>query len=250
MHQRVYSRRRDIPDELWSRTFMRTFTHRGSSGREPRSQGRLALRGISVHFQALFPAVAFAAWIAPTACAQVNPIELRTGSGQIVATELHSVGTGASTPLPSLRFEFGFATDDALKPQSFSDSFTVSLENGLGQRVYIATTSISGTVWAPFVPGAIPLASDRIHSVAVAYAVDPHPAARTEAYAVEVAVPSSWTPHEIRLRFDLFDNLDERPSAAYFRHAELVPEPGVLALSITALIAAGTVAARRPTRPR
>ena len=229
---------------------MRTFTHRGSSGREPRSQGRLALRGISVHFQALFPAMAFAAWIAPTACAQVNPIELRTGSGQIVATEVHSVATGASTPLPSVRFEFGFATDEALKPQSFSDSFTVSLENGLGQRVYIATSSISGTVWAPFVPGAIPLGSDLIHSVSVAYAVDTHPSARTESYSVEVPVPPSWISQEIRLRFDLFDNLDDRPSAAYFRRAELVPEPGVFALGVTALIAAGTVAARRPTRPR
>lgn len=165
------------------------------------------------------------------------PVFLRTGSGSVVTSELSLLNPLPGSAPGLLNFEFGYSTDELLQPGSFADSFTISLENALGQRIYLVTADAGGNLWAPFVPGAVPVADSAIFRETVSFAVPGEALDTSVAYRVGLNVPDDWANQPLKLRFDLFDNQDAIPSAAYFQGVALVPEPSSL------LLLAGGVAA-------
>lgn len=165
---------------------------------------------------------------APSGLAQSQPLVLQTGSGVILTTALHPLANTTSPGGTRIDFEFGFASNETPEPSSFADSFTVSLENPLGQRVYIATVDASGTLWAPGVPGSIPIQADDIQHVGIRYALETPAGAQTIAYSVSLRMPTLLQGEPLQLRLDLFDNLNTTPSQGYLHGAVVVPEPTVV----------------------
>lgn len=165
---------------------------------------------------------------APSGQAQSQPIVLQTGSGVILTTARHPLDSSAFSGGAHIAFEFGFASNETPEPSSFADSFTVSLENPLGQRVYIATVDASGTLWAPGVPGSIPIQADDIQHVGVSYAIEAPNGSHATAYSVSLQMPSLLQGQPLHLRLDLFDNLNTTSSQGYLHGSVVVPEPAVV----------------------
>lgn len=179
---------------------------------------------------------------------------LETGGGTSLASGSQSLSpaSGSGAPFFRLEFEFGFTSDDRLQPSSFADSFTVSLENPLGQRMYLLSSDAAGTLWAPFVPGAIPVAGSDLEIHSVAFHAGIPTRTLTYAYRIDVAVPPEWQHQPLVLRYDLFDNRDDRQTTAYVGGAALVPEPEIslLAAATLAIVAAGLARRRFRTDSR
>ncbi len=160
---------------------------------------------------------------------------LETGSGEVLSSAAIPL-TSPELPPASVTFDFGFTTDEIPSPGTFADSFTISLENSRGQRVYIVTTDAGGSLWAPTVPGSFPIASTDLRYSTIPF--DPSIDARvlTFSYRVEVPLPSSWVPDSFQVRLDLFDNQNSTASAGYVTGAAIVPEPHVLLLITVGLM--------------
>lgn len=78
---------------------------------------------------------------------------LQTGGDAVVTSAVRPLNP-VPGPLPALvSFEFGFTTEELLQPGSFADALTNSPENPDGQRIYVVTSDVNGSRWAPFVPG-------------------------------------------------------------------------------------------------
>ena len=154
---------------------------------------------------------------------------LETGSGDVLSSATVPLGV-PDVPWAGVVFEFGFSTDEVPTPGAFADSFTLSLENPQGQRLYLATADAFGVNWAPTVPGSFPLPQAELRYSTVPYDSSVPERTFSVSYRVEVTVPPVWVPGDLQLRLDLFDNLNPIRSIGYVTAASVVPEPGVLGL--------------------
>jgi len=154
---------------------------------------------------------------------------LETGSGDVLSSATVPLGV-PDVPWAGVVFEFGFSTDEVPMPGAFADSFTLSLENPQGQRLYLATADAFGVNWAPTVPGSFPLPQAELRYSTVPYDSSVPERTFSLSYRVEVTVPPVWVPGDLQLRLDLFDNLNPIRSVGYVTAASVVPEPGVLGL--------------------
>jgi hypothetical protein len=84
----------------------------------------------------------------PAALAAANV--LRTGAGEPLISRSLPLAIPATTPLPKLSFEFGFATDELNTPQTFFDSFSISLQGPEpATTLLLLTADLLGVTWAP-----------------------------------------------------------------------------------------------------
>jgi len=162
-----------------------------------------------------------------------GPVIMRTGSGQVLLTT--TVPYNAGQPSSGvLAFSFGFATQEQTQPSQFADSFTVSI-SGPGGTAYLVTVDANAIVWAPAVPGAIPLTETAIQRQSVPFGVPSEGLPALASYEVDYSLPAAWQGSPLTLNFDLFDNQNQLRSLAYFDVTQ-VPEPSSVALLLTGLV--------------
>jgi hypothetical protein len=167
--------------------------------------------------------------------AQGTPFVMNTGTGQVLQSQMSSVGTAQSTTPADFSFSFGFATGQVPQPGVLADSFTVTLQS-LNQQItaVYATIDASGLVVAPPSPGALTLNAATIQVAPIPYpALLPVVAGNSWAYQVNALVPAQFGNGPYTVYFDLFDNQNGIPSQGWFDVNGIVapvPEPSTLAL--------------------
>ena len=164
---------------------------------------------------------------------------LNTGSGQPLASEVRQVQVNASLLSPTLRFDFGFATDESFSPGTFLDSFTVSIQDtNRGLSAFFLTADASGVVWAPTTPGAIPINGSGISAVPISYPGLQPVLANQHAFSFSAPVPAQFFGQTINMFFDLADNLDSTRSQGWFNNLRVteVPEPRSWTLLVLVLL--------------
>jgi len=140
----------------------------------------------------------------------------RTGTNETLLT-LSLPFSAPPTNSPSLlRFEIGFATAEPDVPDTFFDSFSVSLQNAdLSATALLLTADRTGVQWAPANPGGLTLDPANVEYADASFA-DLNPALALKfAYSVTFALPALLTGSPLTLLFDLFDNLNTAASLAY-----------------------------------
>jgi len=173
---------------------------------------------------------------ADCALAQGTIMVMNTGSGQVLLSQMVSVGTSQSTAPLDLLFSFGFATAQTPQPGVLSDSFTVTLQS-LNQQltaVYV-TIDASGLLLAPPSPGAVTLDPASIQAVPISYpSLQPVVTGNEWAYQVTALIPSQFATGPFNVYFDLFDNQNGIPSQGWYNAVGIVPvpEPSTIALSL------------------
>jgi hypothetical protein len=169
-----------------------------------------------------------------SALGQGTVIFHNTGGGQSLVSEVRSLSIDPSLQQPSLVFNFGFATDEIPSPGTFLDSFTVTLED-VAQRISVVylTADATGIAWAPPTPGAWSMDPASITHSLISYPSLQPVLTNRIAFQVTAPIPAQFTG-SVNVYFDLFDNLDNQNSQAWFSGLSLVgvPEPSVWALSL------------------
>jgi hypothetical protein len=147
--------------------------------------------------------------------------------------------TGSNEPLQSLAlpfdipgdvpstfsFEFGFATAEPDVPETFFDSFSMTLQssNQTATALFL-TADRSGVAWVPPTPGMLSVDSnDVVHGTASFPSL---PGVSLDlpfhlAYSVTFLIPAPFAGGPLSLFFDLFDNLNAAASMAYVKGLRL-----------------------------
>jgi hypothetical protein len=158
-------------------------------------------------------------------------IVLATGSGQslLTSSQMLPAAIGGS---PELTFDFGFSTDETSVPDTFLDSFTVSLAGGDSFAPVLATIDSSGVVWAPVTPGATQLSEAQIIRALFAPPTAPPISGKGSGFSVRFPLPNELIGKAVTVTFDLFDNLDNRMSLGWYKDLQIisVPEPRLVFL--------------------
>lgn len=153
---------------------------------------------------------------------------LNTGGGQPLVSEVRPLFVDAALLQPRLLFNFGFATDETFVPDTFLDSFTVTIQssNQLFTAVYL-TTDASGTILAPPTPGTLVIDPATITTSALAYPSLQPILANQLAFQISAPIPAQFVGGQINVYFDLFDNLNANASQGWFSDLRVtaVPEP-------------------------
>ena len=153
----------------------------------------------------------------------------RTGTNEPLLT-LSLPFSAPPTNSPSLlRFEIGFATAEPDAPDTFFDSFSVTLQNGNpSATALLLTADRTGVQWAPSNPGGLTLnPADVQHADAPFPNLNPALALKF-AFSVTFALPALLTGSPLTLFFDLFDNLNTSASLAYVQGVRIESAvPGV-----------------------
>ncbi len=194
--------------------------------------------------------VVFSCWFAfaGAAAADTIPVVLNTGAGQPLQTETRLLTLDPGLAQPRLEFNFGFATDELFTPNTFQDSFTVTIQTTDQQftAVYL-TADASGMVLGPPTPGALAIAPSSITSAAIAYpALTPQLHQQT-AFAVSAAIPPQFQGTSMNVFFDLFDNGDAAASQGWFSGLQVtqIPEPQSWSLVFAVMCVWGIAKMRR-----
>lgn len=152
------------------------------------------------------------------------PIVLATGGGSALISTQQVLQIPLAMPLPLLRFDFGFATDETPVPNSFLDSFSLTLQNNEpSQTVLFLTVDAFGVKWAPPNPGGLLLLPDSLlrHEI-------PFPDLVTNldhhfAYSLTLSLPPELAGKPATLYLDLFNNTNNLESLAFLDHLAVVP---------------------------
>jgi len=140
----------------------------------------------------------------------------RTGTNETLLTLSLPFSAPPTNSLSLLRFEIGFATSEPDVPDTFFDSFSVTLQrNDQSASALLLTADRTGVQWAPSNPGGLTLnPTDVQHTDAPFPNLTPALALKF-AYSVTFAIPALLTGSPLTLFFDLFDNLNTSASLAY-----------------------------------
>jgi hypothetical protein len=160
----------------------------------------------------------------------VNPVVMHTGSGSSLFSQSLSYTNG--TGLSAVTIDFGFATDEQPQPGIIADSFTISI-TGPGGTGYLVTVDANGTLWAPLVPGALPVANSSLQWQTSPFLASTEGLTNLASYAVAYTLPANWQGMPLTINFDLFDNQNALRSLAYYTVP--VPEPSCAALLVLGL---------------
>ena len=173
-----------------------------------------------------------------------EPIILRTGGVDALTTSVCPLS--AITPSAPL-FEFGmvFGTDEIYGPGQLFDSFSVTVQDDLGRALLLLTADASGVVWAPPNPGGW-----QLDPGVITHSLLPLPSglpatAFSSAFQVSLPWPAEFAGHSATLYLDLFSNLDNAQSFAWFQMAA-VPEPGCGILVVMGCLAVAIFRRPRP----
>lgn len=156
---------------------------------------------------------------------------LNTVPGSGLFSRSAEVTFGASIPSPALRFSFGFATDEVVRPGEIPDSFTITLQDSSqNQTLVLVTLDAGGTVWAPTTPGTTPVSQESLVRTPIPYSSLTPVLAHKTAFELEVTLPQSFVGQSATVYFDLFSNDNGVPSQAWFSELVVVPEPSTATL--------------------
>lgn len=161
---------------------------------------------------------------------------LQTGGGQPLVSQQQTLDT-MGIPSPELEFDFGFITGEIPAPGYILDSFTVTIGDDAGDLATLLTIDASGVTWAPFTPGAVPVADSQIQRVSITPPSMAPVNGQGTAYSVDVPVPDQFSGTNLTVYMDLFDNQDATMSLGWSANLRMkpTPEPEVTALAAVAL---------------
>ena len=146
----------------------------------------------------------------------------RTGTNEPLLT-LSLPFSPPPTNSPSLlRFDFGFATAEPEAPETFFDSFSVTLQrNDQSVTALLLTADRTGVQWAPSNPGGLTLdPTDVQHADAPFPNLTPSLALKF-AYSLTFALPALFAGGPLTLFLDLFDNLNAAGSLAFVQNVRI-----------------------------
>ena len=146
----------------------------------------------------------------------------RTGTNETLLTLSVPLSAPPTNSPSLLRFEIGFATAEPDVPDTFFDSFSVTLQNANpSATALLLTVDRAGIQWAPSNPGGLTLDPANVQRAAATFP-DLNPALALKfAYSVTFALPALLTGSPLTLFFDLFDNLNAAASLAYVQGVRL-----------------------------
>lgn len=170
---------------------------------------------------------------------QINTLD--TVAGQSLVSDVRLVEGG-----PFLNLTLGFGTDEVFGPGTIFDAFSITLQTvDLAHTWVLATFDASGVVWAPITPGTETLSESSIARTAISYPSLLPDFAFRNAYLVEMAVPEGAQGQQLNLYFDLVNNENQIASQGWFADVVVVPEPGVMALGVIAMLMLWLLVRRR-----
>lgn len=164
--------------------------------------------------------------------AQGNLTPLQTGGADSVVS-VQEILQLAGMPNPTLAFNFGFVSDEVFVPDTFLDSFTVTLQDStLTYSVVLVTLDPSGALWLPPPQGTAAVADSQLQRWPVAPSSLSPVNGRGNAFAVQLALPAEFAGNSIQVTFDLFDNQNAIMSLGWYSDLRVfsVPEPQALVL--------------------
>jgi hypothetical protein len=147
---------------------------------------------------------------------------LRSGGNEALITLDVPLGQPAATPPAVLRFDFGFTTDEPDTPDTFFDSFSVTVQgDDVSESALLFTADRTGIDWAPENPGGVTISSNDVQHVEQPFAKEDEKLAVTFAYSVVFTLPQALLGGAVKVLFDLFANLNAAASLAYVRQVRL-----------------------------
>jgi len=168
---------------------------------------------------------------------------LQTGGGTpLVSDQVTLSGNGNTGSV--IEYQFGFNTDEVPAPNTFLDSFTVSIEDSASDVAVVSTTDASGTVWEPSSPGAVTLSAWNVGYQSMAPTQLAPVNGQGVAYDVNVTLPPSLKGTTFTVDFDLFDDMNPSTFAtAYFSNVAIVatPEPTPATLACLGALMIGLI---------
>lgn len=140
----------------------------------------------------------------------------RTGGSEPLLTLALPMALPDAAAAPVLRLDFGFATDEPELPDSFFDSFSVTLQgtNAAGTALLL-TADRTGVVWTPENPGGLALSPADVETMETNYPAWLPTLAIRMAYSLAFALPQALVGQPGTLFLDLFDNLNGAESLAW-----------------------------------
>jgi hypothetical protein len=147
-------------------------------------------------------------------------VTLETGGQNPLVTSNEPVFIDPVIASPALSFSFGFASDEAVKPSVFFDSFSVLLfDPASGLTAIFVTVDTAKVNWAPGIPGTIVLSPESITRNEIAYPATIRALAKSFAYEVVLPIPPAFKGLTPNVRFDLFDSKNGVNSLAWYSKA-------------------------------
>ena len=156
---------------------------------------------------------------------------LSTGGGFALRSATVDLPGRPSALTNILQMIIGLSTDERRLPQVVPDAVTVNVIDLSGQKtVVVVTADITGFVWRPETPGAIPLSASSVSASLVAFPILDPVRETANAYLVLFEIPAAFYGDEIKVVMDLFDNQNALGSTAFLGNVALVPEPSAALL--------------------
>jgi hypothetical protein len=128
---------------------------------------------------------------------------------------------------PRLVFEFGFATEEEPVPQTFVDSFSVTLQalGAGGGTALLLTADVFGPAWAPSNPGGLLVEATSLSYTNVPFAAVTPSLPLRSAYSVSYLLPPELSGRSVSLFMDFFDNGSALRSLAYVTNVRVESAP-------------------------
>jgi hypothetical protein len=146
----------------------------------------------------------------------------RTGTNESLVTLSLPFSAPATNSPSFLRFDFGFATAEPDAPDTFFDSFSVTLQrNDQSATALLLTADRTGVQWAPPASGALSLNASEIQRAETNFPSLTPDLAIKFAFSVSFLLPSVLTGGPLQLFLDLFDNLNPSASLAFVRDVRI-----------------------------
>jgi hypothetical protein len=146
----------------------------------------------------------------------------RTGTNEPLLTFSLPFSAPLSNSAALLQFDFGFATSEPDAPDTFFDSFSVTVQRSdQSATALLLTADRTGVQWTPPTSGGVTITpADVRHTNASFPDLNPAHLLRF-AYSVSFLLPAPFAGGPLTLFFDLFDNLNQAGSLAFTGNARV-----------------------------
>ena len=176
-----------------------------------------------------------------------TPQVYRTTENQPLISDSIPVFIPSTTGNPWLSFHFGFETDETIGPGTIFDAFTLSLvDEQLALTAVLLTADVSGVVYGPSTPGAVPLLPEDFTASLIPIPDLQPNLSQQMASSLTVMLPPEFAGANTTLYLDLFDNQNGIASLGWFSNLTVVPEPSVPLLIGAGLLGLATFRYLRP----